>query len=284
MEKETVTSIKVGLFVMLGAVCLVLGIYFIGNKKNLFSENIRIRALFSNVGGLQRGNNVRFSGINVGTVKEIVIVNDSTVEVNMMIDKNAAAFIYADALVSIGTDGLMGSRLINIETGPVSSRRVKDGDIIIGIESVQVDDMLQVLKRTNENVSGITADLKKITNEIGSGKGPVWKLLSDTVLSKKLDAVLANLESATEHTERMSIGMANIVDDVKHGKGSLGRLLSDTVLEQQLGKSVSNLNVITRDLSYVSGRMRQPDGVMGTLLSDTAAGQRLQKSLENIEL
>lgn len=282
MEKETAISIKVGLFVILGVTCLVLGVYFIGNKKNLFGSNMHIRAMFRDVSGLQTGNNVRFSGITVGTVENITIVNDSTIEVNMLIDKKAGAFIRKDSRASIGTDGLMGSRLVNISSGSASSRPVRSGDAIIGLEPVQMDEMLQVLAESNRNISGITSDIKRITTEIHSGKGPAWKLLADSALANKLDAAITHLERTTAHAESTGKDMSGLIRGVRDGKGSLGKLLTDTALGNRIDRSVTDLSRTTENLSSVSDKLQQEKGVLGVLLSDTSAAQ-IQHSIENIE-
>ena len=282
MEKETATSIKVGAFVILGVACLVAGIYFIGNKKNLFSSNLHIKALFKNVSGLQRGNNVRFSGINVGTVDNIVIVNDSVIEVNMTIEKRSAEFIRTDATASIGTDGLMGSRLVNIGSGSASSRAVRNGDIIRGLDPVQIAEMLQVLGESNKNISGITSDIKKITTEIHSGKGPVWKLLADSTLAGRLDAAITYFERTSANTERMTKSFADMADGVKRGDGGLGKLLADTAIENKMEVTINDLAKASNDLSLVSGQIKNGKGALGAILSDSSA-MHIMRSLENIE-
>lgn len=268
MEKETSFSIRVGLFVIMGVTCLVLGVYLIGSKQNLFSSNIRIHAMFRNVGGLQRGNNVRFAGINAGTVEDIIILNDSTIQVNMIIERKAAAFIRRDAPAIIGTDGLMGARLVNIGLGSETGSMVKDGDAIRGVEPLQIDEMLQILGESGKNVNGITSDIKKITGTFNSGK---------------LDSMMGNLEDATAHASRMSGNLAGIVDDVRNGKGTLGKLLSDTSLENRLTGSVAAISRTTDDLRQVSNNLKEGEGSLGVLLSDTSAAGSMKRSMKNVE-
>ena len=93
MEKTTTEKIRLGLFVITGLTFFVLAIYFIGNKQQMFGKTNQLTAIFDNVGGLQLGNNVRFSGINVGTVRGIEIINDTTINVEMQIDKKIFPFI-----------------------------------------------------------------------------------------------------------------------------------------------------------------------------------------------
>ena len=87
-EKSNSYKVRLGLFVSVGILLFFLGIFFIGRQKNLFDPSFSLFANFKNVSGLQVGNTVRFSGINVGTVETIHIVNDTTVRVHMQVKKD----------------------------------------------------------------------------------------------------------------------------------------------------------------------------------------------------
>ena len=103
MKKNSTNKIKLGIFVSLGLVVLILAIYFIGEKQLLFKNTFRLSAVFEDVGGLQIGNNVRLSGINIGTVENISLISDTSVSVEVLIDENTRKFIKKDAVASIGS-------------------------------------------------------------------------------------------------------------------------------------------------------------------------------------
>ena len=69
-------KIRLGLFIIGGLVIFVFAIFLIGKQKNLFNPVFKLTTTFNNISGLQVGNNIRFSGINVGTVDNINIIND----------------------------------------------------------------------------------------------------------------------------------------------------------------------------------------------------------------
>src|SRR5690348_15105543 len=117
MKKESSRNMQVGLFVSIGTVLLIVALYLIGDKQNLFGSTFRISAKFYNVNGLMVGNNVRFAGIDIGTVEEIEIINDSSVNVIMVLEERVQPYIKKNAIASIGTDGLMGNKLVNINSG-----------------------------------------------------------------------------------------------------------------------------------------------------------------------
>src|SRR5690349_4088004 len=108
MKNSSINNFKLGLFVITGGFVLVLLLYMIGKNRSMFGSNFILKARFTNVQGLKPGNNVRFAGIEVGTVKKINIISDTLVEVEMYVEKNMKKFIKKSAIVNIGTDGVMG--------------------------------------------------------------------------------------------------------------------------------------------------------------------------------
>ncbi|HET6226871.1 MAG TPA: MlaD family protein, partial [Bacteroidia bacterium] len=201
MKKETGNSIKLGVFVIAGVVLLIAGIYFIGQKQHMFSNVFRINGVFTNVNGLQVGNNIRFSGINVGTVENITIISDTAVRVDMVIDADVQKFIKNDATAIIGSEGLMGNKTINIAPGTTDNPSIKDDGTIRTLKPIDFDEILGQLNTTTQNAALITDDLSTIMNSIRSGKGTIGKLFMDTTLAKDLNATIRNLKGGTKGFE-----------------------------------------------------------------------------------
>jgi len=128
MAKTKLENLKLGIFVVFGTLLLVTAAYLIGNRQNMFGKTIPISALFKDANGLQNGNNVRFSGINVGTVNKIEMINDTTIRVHMIIEEKMQNHIKKDAVATIGSDGLVGSMLINIVPGKGKTTHIGPGD------------------------------------------------------------------------------------------------------------------------------------------------------------
>lgn len=198
MKKKTGNSIKLGVFVSAAVLLFIIAIYFIGQKQRLFSDVFRINATFKNVNGLQVGNNIRFSGINVGTVENINIISDTSVRVEMIIDKDVQKFIKKDAQATIGSEGLMGNKTINISPGSPNEAEIKNQDHIFSNEAIDFDAILEQLNTTTENASYITTDLAVVMNSIRSGKGTIGRLFMDTTLADNLNQTLINLKGGTK--------------------------------------------------------------------------------------
>ena len=201
MKKNAAGLIKLGVFMTIGILLFTTGIYYIGQKKRLFTTIFRLSAVFKNVSGLQVGNNVRFAGINVGTVEGIDIIADTSIKVNMIIDKETQQFIKTDAKAFIGSDGLMGNKIINISPGTSNQNKIKDNDVIGTVQPVEIDQIWGQLKKTSDNTVLITNDLADIIKNIHSGKGTIGKLFMDTSLAKNLDQTMINVKKGAKGFE-----------------------------------------------------------------------------------
>lgn len=176
---------------------LTVGIYFIGQNQNLFGSTFRLRTHFNNVGGLQVGNNVRFSGIDVGTVKEISFVSDSVVAVSLALKEEVQKYIKTDAVASIGSDGLMGDKVLTISPGANSKAIVKDNAIIASSKPIEIEDLMKGLKSSIDNAEIITTELAIFTGKMNNGNSVLSKLVSDEKLGRSIDRSLNNVETAT---------------------------------------------------------------------------------------
>lgn len=191
-------KIRLGLFVLGGMLLFVAAIFIIGKQNYLFDPVIKVSTNFYNVSGLQVGNNVRFSGINVGTVDDIRIINDSTVKVDMMIQQTMQRFIKADAKVSIGSDGLIGDRILLITQGSVGSPMVEDGQFLSSIEPIETDDILAGIYVSVLNAEIITRELADMLMKVNSGQGALGRLMQDTTMADNISKTIENLKSSSK--------------------------------------------------------------------------------------
>ncbi len=287
MAKETSKNIRVGLFVLIGTGLLIFSLYLIGQKQNLFGSTFELKAQFHNVNGLMRGNNVRFTGIDVGTVKSIEIIDDSTVSVSMIIETKVREFIKKNATVVIGTDGLMGNKLISINSNEGNSLPVEDGDMLQVKVVKGTDEMMRTLSVTNENVNDISVQLKQIVSKFNS-PNTLWSVLMDTTVADNVKQAIVNIKLTGERTAIITGDLTRIIKYVKDGKGTIGALLTDTSFSTQLHQSIVNIKLIsdslayvTGDLHYITNNVKNGKGAVGTLLMDTTFVSNLNKTMVN---
>lgn len=191
-------KIRLGLFIAGGLALFILTIFIIGKQKNLFNPVFKISATFSNVSGLQVGNNIRFSGINVGTVDNITIINDSTVKVDMLIKKDVKKFIRADCEVAIGSEGLIGDKLLKISQGSSEAPMVKEGAELTSAEPVELDAIMGSLRVTAGNAEVISGQLAEIMYKVNGGKGTLGRLIQDTTIANNLSQTMINIKSSSK--------------------------------------------------------------------------------------
>jgi phospholipid/cholesterol/gamma-HCH transport system substrate-binding protein len=191
-------KIRLGLFIAGGLALFVIAIFFIGKQKNLFNPVFSLTATFYNVSGLQVGNNVRFSGINVGTVDNIKIINDSTVRVEMLIRKNVQRFIRTDCEAGIGSSGIIGDRVLIISQGTSDAPVVKDGQPIGSKEPVEMDAIMASLRVTAYNAEIVSDELAQIMIKVNSGQGTIGRLIQDTSIAENLSQTMVNIRKSSK--------------------------------------------------------------------------------------
>lgn len=289
MKTKKIHNVQLGLFVLAGIVFLVFMLYMLSKNRNLLGSTFTIKAVVSNVNGLVPGNNVRFKGIDVGTVKSIVIVNDTAIYVNMTIDSKMKAYIKQNAVASIGTDGLMGNKLININSTPGVSEPVEQGSVLLSLKPVETDEMLRTLNTTNHNIERITDNLRQITIKLNTSNN-LWNLLSDTSITQDLKQTLVNFREAGSNTKRLTSDAENIVTRLDEGNGIVSALFTDTLMVEQLSTSLATIqnaseqtSKMMEDLKLVIENMKQGEGTAGMLLTDSTLKNSLEKSFSNVE-
>ncbi len=212
MTKNIESKIKLGIFVSIGIVLFTVGIYFIGDRQQLFSSTFRIKAVFKDVNGLKVGNNVQFSGINVGTIEKIEIISDTSVSVDIVIEENTRKFIKKDATAFIGSEGLMGNKIMNITPGTNGEKSIENNNYIKTSIPVNIDDILVKIKVTADNAAIISDQLAEILIQVNSGNGTIGRLLQDSTIADNINETIINLKRGTQGLdENMEAAKHNIL-------------------------------------------------------------------------
>jgi phospholipid/cholesterol/gamma-HCH transport system substrate-binding protein len=236
----------------------VVSIYYIGKQKNLFGATFELNTIFKNVGGLKVGNNVRFSGINVGTVTEINLLTDTTVQVKIVLQNNVQKFIKKDALASIGTEGLIGDMSLVISPGGEHAAPVKSNDFIASKMAIDMDDVKNSLKKNLDNLSTITAQIALFSGTINTGKGALSKLISDEEFSGSLKNTLVNLQTSSNE-------------------------FADFTVNLNKGKTIANLENSTTAFAKFTSKMNNEKGILNKIMNDEQFSNSLDSTLLNLK-
>jgi len=266
MKKNAINKMKLGIFISLGITVFILAIYFIGEKQQLFRSTFRLSGVFRDVGGLQAGNNVRLSGINVGTIDNVSIISDTSVRVVILIDESTRKFIRKDAVASIGSEGLMGNKVLIINPGTGGKKIIEENDTIATAQPIEIDEILKSLKTTIDNTSDITGDLAKIATNIESGKGTIGRLMMDSSWRQNIQSTIINLKEG-------SVGFRVFMDKADE----LDEILTS------LKTTIDNTSTITNDLAKISSSIESGRGTIGRLLMDPSSAQNIDTTFMKLK-
>lgn len=288
MEKTVSEKIRLGLFVIVGLLIFVLAVYFIGEKQKMFGQTDQLNAVFNNVNGLQLGNNVRYSGINIGTVRGIEMVNDTTIRVKMVIEKNVFSHIRKDAIASIGSDGLVGNMIVNITPGIGISPLVKSNDQINSVNRIRTDDVLNTLNTTNQNIAQITSDLLKITKTIQQGKGTLGLLINDTLMGTDVKKSLEYIKKTGKGTTETVAKLNQLMTSLNQNNNVIGVLKDSAVankikvLVDELVDSGKKVTLLIDNANATVTQIKEGEGAINYLSTNADFTKKLDSTMTNI--
>jgi phospholipid/cholesterol/gamma-HCH transport system substrate-binding protein len=289
MKKSTSEKLSLGIFVIIGLLIFIVAIYFIGQRQNIFAKTFSISTNFNNVNGLINGNNVRYSGINVGTVKSITMLNDTTINVVMVIEEKMINHIKKDAIATIGTDGLVGNMIVNIIPGNGDDGPISSGDVIESYTKIGTSDMLNTLTVTNENAALLTAKLLKIADAMADSKGTFGMLINDTVVSNNLKQTVKQLEIMSVEASISMKELNNIISSINFNESIAGTLLNDSLQADKMKNIITNLEDSSGEIKDVLANLnetvtniKEGEGALNYLSNDAEFVKNLKETIESV--
>jgi phospholipid/cholesterol/gamma-HCH transport system substrate-binding protein len=286
----------IGIFIFLGLAILFITVFTLGGQKKTFTKSFTIHAIFSDVEGLLTGGNVWFSGVKIGTVRTISFYGDGQVEVTMNIDNDAQSHIHKNAYAKIGSDGLIGNKIVVIYGGNANSPQIAKEDFLNVEKSASMDEMLATLQTNNKNLVDITTDFKHISKKIDSGNGMIATMLNDPAIVNQLKSSMSDLQTTVSNFRNVSAKSKDVLNNLQDFTNKLNKpgnsindLATDTVLYNrmkmtlaQLEHSANTVSKFTTNLQNVSEKLNQPNNPLGLLLNDTTAAASMQVTLQNL--
>jgi phospholipid/cholesterol/gamma-HCH transport system substrate-binding protein len=284
------TAITVGIFLAIGLVVFILGVFTLGSQSKSFSKSIRISAVFDDVAGLKSGNSVWFSGVKVGSISKIKFIGAGQVDVDMKIDEGSQPYIHRNAGVHIGSDGLIGNKIIVIDGGSPRAPVIQEGDVLQAEKMVSTDDIMKTLQQNNQNLLSITGDFKLLSRKILQGKGTVGTLMADSLMAIQLRNAMRNLEAATGSAARMAVQLDRFSKTMNTKGGLADKLFTDTVTfnkftatAEQFQQTAKNAAAITDNLIKATNKFNSNDNTIGVLLNDPTAAGQVRSTLNNLQ-
>jgi phospholipid/cholesterol/gamma-HCH transport system substrate-binding protein len=277
MNKESLNRGKLGMFVVVGILLFIVIIYVIGINRNLFGSNFILNSQFKNVSGLKVGSNVRLSGINIGTVSKIEFITDSLVLVRLLIKDEVQQYIKIDALTSIGSDGLVGDKVLIIEPGSSSKSVVKDNGIIASNSTIEIEDVMKSIKKSAENAEIITNELADFSFKMNDKNGFLSKVMTDKKFALSMEKTIGNLEISTNEIAKFS-------PKINDPNGVINKLFVDKYFSNKIDKTITNLQKSSDDLAIFTSKINTENSTLTKLITDPNFAKSISNTFRNLEI
>ncbi|MBL0745133.1 MlaD family protein [Chryseolinea lacunae] len=288
-NNETRQNIKLGAFVLGGILLFIITLFYIGKENTVFNKTFTISAVFKNIEGLKEGDKVWLSGVKIGTVKHVQIISEGKVVVALSLRDKQNEFIKKNATAFIGSDGLVGNKIVVIRPGNVA-QIIQDNDTINSFSPTDTQELINIAKDVGANTRDLTDDLKTITAKLKKGEGLVGELLQDGPISQDLRQAVVSLKNAGENTNRATEDLKHMLKEINSGDGLVTKLITDTTYAATFEKALANVAEVgknskqmSEDLKAVISKINSNDNAIGVLLADTAFANKLKVTLGNAE-
>ncbi|GEO05857.1 mammalian cell entry protein [Adhaeribacter aerolatus] len=280
----------VGIFIFVALIIFIAGILTLGGQQKRFVDTIKVYAIFDDVAGLKTGNNVWFSGVKIGTVKDIKFYGDAQVRITMNIEEASIPYIRKDAKARLGSESLIGNKIIEIYGGTRRSSTVEDEDVLASEEALDTDVMMETLQKNNENLVSITSDFKTLSNRLVAGQGTMGAVLNDSLMADNFRAIVNNLKQTSSTTLRASAALSRFTAKLNTPEGLANQLLTDTAVFNQIRSSATQLEKtaaaaaeMTQNLNETSRKLDDNNNAVGVLLNDPQFAGSLKNTMVHLE-
>jgi phospholipid/cholesterol/gamma-HCH transport system substrate-binding protein len=287
--KEYNQNIRLGIFVFTGLALFLIAIFYIGSERNVFNKTFTVSAIFKNVEGLTEGDNVWLSGVKIGTVKNVTIVSEGKVVVGLSLKNKQNEFIKEDATAFIGSDGLVGNKIVIIRPG-TGYAAVQDNDTINSLSPTDTQDLINIAKDVGSNTRSLTDDLKLITSKINNGQGIVGELLHEGELSRDLRETINSLRLASQNTNQATVDLKKLVAEINNVEGLVTKLIKDSAYAVTFNEALQNVaevgvnaKVMSEDLREVVSKFNDENNAISVLLADSTFANKLRVTLNNAQ-
>jgi phospholipid/cholesterol/gamma-HCH transport system substrate-binding protein len=288
-NSKGLSAVLTGIFVLAGIAILVAGVFIIGGKDKSFKKSVTVNAVFGDVNGLAKGSNVWYSGVKIGVVRKVSFVADGVL-VSFSIEEDVQQKIRTDTKVKLGTDGLIGNKIVVLYGGSATAPEVQSGNTLLVENGVGTEEMMATLQGNNKNLLEITNNLKVVSKSLAEGKGTIGKLLNDQTIGNTLQAAMTSLNRAGSNAQVLTSNLSTFTKDLNSKGYFIHDLATDTTIVASLKSTAAQLqqvsqsaNAVVENLNTSTAKLNSNDGTVGVLLNDKQAAANIQQTLSNLQ-
>ncbi len=287
---STHRPVLLGIFITVGIIILALGLLTMAKKQRTFGRTITAKALFADIAGLKKGDNIRYSGVKVGIIRNVVFVPGGSVELLLSIEEASAKFIPQDALAKVGNDGFIGSKILQLYGGKDYHHPVNEGHTFKTENTESLEDLIGSFGETNKNLVQLTSDLKIISHKLVNGEGVIGKMINDSTLYTEVRQTLAVIKSAGIHADKFSADLGQYTAQLQQPGTMTYDLLKDTVIFARLRSGARQIDDLTtssrqilQKLKIVADKLSDTTNTAGLILQDPGTAREIRSTLRNLQ-
>lgn len=292
------SQLKVGITVVVACITLAILLFLMSGTAGLFTRRITVKSYFDNAEGLRQGAPVRLSGVDIGNVTHIGIVQGkplTPVEVTMKISTRYGFNLRRDSVTSLETAGVLGETYLDIDSSQAVGAPIQDGDILPTQVHPDFNQVVRASQSTLQNMDALLKRADRILAFAESGKGSIGKLIYDPTLYNRLSVTVADFQKIVEQVGNGegSLGrlisrndaydkfiatldkMNGVIDDLQQGKGTAGKFLKDPSLYNNANDTIANLKKVSDEIN--AGK-----GTLGKLTKDEELAKKLDTTITKL--
>lgn len=248
-------NIRLGVFVFVGTILFIIGIFALGEKSALFSDTFSVHTYFTNIEGLRQGASVRLSGINVGSVSSISLTPDTSgrvlVKLNLVEEVNGIIRTNTKALIE--TEGLVGSKVLVLQPGNINEGQLaKNGDEIIAVNPVGMGVIIDEMTEIMHDTKSMTKNLAEIIEKVNNGDGTIAKLLNDDELYQNTTDVVKAAEISLVSITHQMDSLANLFTNIGQGTFSI----------------IASVDSVIQDVDEILSNIEEGEGFLGMMVAE----------------
>lgn len=298
MEKrKNKNALIVGVFILIAILIFVVLIFTLGGEKKSFTKKFPIKVVFTDINGLKEGNNIWFSGVRVGTVKNIHLKGASEVEVTLNIEEKVRSFIHKDATVKVSSEGLLGNKLVILYGGSLPSPIIENNDYVTAQVISPNDDIMVLLKAAGKNLLEISGNINEVSRKMNAGEGTLGKLINDPSVLNTLQASLSNFKTVSATSKRVIDNIEGFAERMNTEGSSVNKILTDSLMYDSISAILSEIKGITatagaasntikifaENIKNASSSLQDTNNPAGVILHSKQLAQQLQLIIKNLE-
>jgi len=251
MESKGSLSVRVGIFIIVG-ILLLLGLS-LQVDRNLFKkpEGMELFTHFSDIKGLEEGAPVMLAGLEVGAVTSMQFEPEKAkVKVRMFI--RSPYHLKKDSVASIRLQSLLGQNYISVDYGDPNSPDLAYGNVVKSMETVDVDEALQIVGNLGEELKSLVKDFNEnqshLTNQISS------------LIDENRDNIKKTTESFASMGPKLDTALDSVnelIGEANQGKGTIGKLFKDETLYTRMTQMSDSFTSLTGDIRSGQGTLSQ---------------------------